>query len=264
VARVAERARPVVDGVRAAIRAGPLVPADETGWREGGRNGYAWIFATPTHRSFVRGRRERAVLEAALGDGFAGVLVSDCYVAYTTYEGRHQYCWAHLLRDAAELAQQHPRDAAVRGWADAVHGLFARARAFADPDPRARRRAAAAFAAELRALCAPFLPPTDAEGAAADPAALPTKAPPAGLCQRLERHLAALVVFVADPSVPATNNAAERGLRHLVVSRKISGGTRSAAGSATKMALASRFGTWRAQGLNPLEPCRQLLAAPQP
>ena len=63
--------------------------------------------------------------------------------------------------------------------------------------------------------------------------------------------------------MPPTNNAAERSLRHLVTSRKISGGTRSAAGTATKMTLATLFGTWRLQGLNPLAECRALLANPQ-
>jgi transposase len=72
-----------------------------------------------------------------------------------------------------------------------------------------------------------------------------------------------LFVFVEDPAVPPTNNAAERSLRHLVTCRKVSGGTRSAAGTTARMTLASLFGTWRAQGRNPLALCRQLLAAPQ-
>ena len=46
------------------------------------------------------------------------------------------------------------------------------------------------------------------------------------LCRRIEKYLHALFTFVVDPVVPASNNAAERSLRHLVVSRKISGGTR--------------------------------------
>ena len=70
-------------------------------------------------------------------------------------------------------------------------------------------------------------------------------------------------VFVAHPAVPADNNAAERSLRHLVTSRKISGGTRSQQGTNSKMALASLFGTWRATGLNPFLNCRQLLISPQ-
>src|SRR5262249_31285371 len=168
VQRVAARATPVVAQIRAAIRAGPVVHADETGWREDGKNGYAWTFSTPTARYFVRGTRGKAVLTAALGETFAGVLVSDFYAAYTHYEGRHQYCWAHLLRDIHDLVAQHPRVAAVRGWADAVHALFARARGFASDDPGARRRATQAFQTELAALRAPYLPaapPPPAPGA---------------------------------------------------------------------------------------------------
>jgi hypothetical protein len=63
--------------------------------------------------------------------------------------------------------------------------------------------------------------------------------------------------------VPATNNAAERSPRHLVVARKISGGTRSSLGTATRMTLASLFGTWRAQGINPYRESLSLLASPQ-
>ena len=197
----------------------------------------------------MRGTREKAVLEAALGEDFAGVLVSDFYCASTNPPGLPQYCWAHLRRDAHDLTERHPRDAAVLGWAASVHDLFARARAFAAPDPATRRRAQHAYEAERRALCAPHLEDTSA--------------PQAGLCRRIERHLAELFVFVADPAVPPPNNAAERALRPLVPCRKISGGTRSAAGSAVKTTLASRFGTWRAQGLNPLDQCRQLPTSPQ-
>ena len=77
------------------------------------------------------------------------------------------------------------------------------------------------------------------------------------LCRRIERHIKSLprtgygelFVFVAQPEVPSDNNTAERSLRPVVVSRKISGGTRSNQGTDTKMTLASVFGAWRAQGL---------------
>ena len=47
-----------------------------------------------------------------------------------------------------------------------------------------------------------------------------------------------MFVFSAAPQVPADNNGAERSLPDLVVSRKISGGTRSAEGTAPKRAFA--------------------------
>ena len=52
------------------------------------------------------------------------------------------------------------------------------------------------------------------------------------------------------------------GAQPLVISRKISGGTRSEQGTDSKMTLASLFGTWHANGLNPLIACRQMLASP--
>ena len=71
-------------------------------------------------------------------------------------------------------------------------------------------------------------------------------------------------MFVLDPQVPADNNAAERSLQPLVISRKISGGSRSPTGSATRMTLASLFGTWAARGLDLHSSCRQLLLSTQP
>ncbi len=100
----------------------------------------------------------------------------------------------------------------------------------------------------LRTLCQPWLDP---------------RVPQTTLCQRMLRCLEGLFVFVTAPGVPATNNAAERSLRHLVVGRKISGGTRSATDTQTKMRLASLFGTWRVQARNPYDACQELLASPQ-
>ncbi|HEX5871347.1 MAG TPA: IS66 family transposase [Longimicrobium sp.] len=246
---VAARAAPIVAGIGERIRASSVLHVDETGWREDGHNGYVWTCSTPAERLFVRGSRERAMLEATIGNAYGGVLVSDFYAAYTSYEGRHQYCWAHLLRDIDDLVSQHPSDTVVRGWAAAIHALYQRATADAADAARDVHWRRQGYEAELEALCVLFLGDDTA--------------PQRVLCARITKHLSALFVFVDDPAVPATNNAAERSLRHLVTCRKISGGTRSPAGTATKMTLASLFGTWRLQGLNPLDACRALLTQSQ-
>jgi len=247
---VAARAEMVVGDWRQAIRASPVLHVDETGWREDGHNGYLWTFSTATTRVFRRGRRERSVLEGEIGADYPGVLVSDFSAASTGYTGCHQFCWAHLLRDVDDLVSQHHDNASVVGWADGVHALYQRAKATRPvADPTARRRARQTCETVLAALCAPYLGGTEA--------------PQRALCERITKHLSALFVFVEDPAVPATNNAAERSLRHLVTARKISGGTRSSGGTATKMTLASLFGTWRLQGLDPLAECRALLTQSQ-
>ena len=246
--RVAKRAEPVLKKIDQAIRASPVVHLDETGWRQGGRNGFVWTASTPMHRRFVHGSRGKTMVEELIDPAYAGVVVSDFYTAYTGDERRHQYCWAHLLRDIDELAAQHPDDAALQGWARAVHACFDRAQDAARGTAAQRVHQRQLVETELRHLCQPWLEP---------------RVPQTPLCARILRYLESLFVFVTEPGVPATNNAAERSLRHLVTIRKISGGTRSSKGTRTRLALASLYGTWRLQGGNPYRACWELLANPQ-
>jgi len=242
--------------IREQVRASPVVHADETGWRENGRNGYVWTFSTPTARLFVRGSRAGSMVDAALGAAFAGVLVSDFYAAYDHVPTAKQRCWAHLLRDVHALRQQHPDDAALAGWATRLHALFERARAGATgptPGPRAAQRQQQALRAELQAALVELatLPPTE------PPPVYQT------LAGRLRRYEGELFTFVTEPGVPPDNNGAERSLRHLVTQRKISGGTRSPEGSESFMVASTLFGTWLAQRRDPLQACHELLTHPQ-
>ena len=215
-----------------------------------------WTFSTPTERYFLRRGRGKTVVDEALSDAFSGVLVSDFYAAYHHYDGPKQRCWAHLLRDIHDQRTLYPDDAPLARWADAVHGIYDQAKACTHPQAKRRRTAQLTLERQLLALGQPFRH---------DPSATQAK-----LCRRIERHLKSLprtgygelFVFVTEPDVPSDNNPAEPSLRHLVVSRKVSGGTRSEQGTESKMTLASIFGTWRAQGLNPLAACRQLLVSP--
>jgi transposase len=249
--RVAAAGTATVAAIREAIRASPRVHADETGLRQDGANGYLWSFSTERERYFVHGRRTKEVVHQVLGDDFTGTRITDFYAAYDHYLGPHQRCWAHLLREIRSLREQHPHAARLRAWAVAVHGAYTRARRLQEQALSPARRVAAQrqCEAELLALCQPYL--------AADPQA----APQAGLCRRLQKYLPELFTFVGDPAVPSTNNAAERSVRPVVCQRKISGGTRSAAGTHTFCTLATLFGTWRARNLDPLVACRQLLLA---
>ena len=189
------------------------------------------------------------MVDEVLGDGFDGVLVSDFYAAYNHYPGLKQRCWVHLLRDIRELKALYPTDTQLARWAAAVKALYTTARAFSHPNVRKRSAAQRRLEDRLLALCRPY---------ANDPSAVQGK-----LCRRIEQFIKELFVFVVEPQAPSDNNASERSLRHVVVSRKISGGTRSARGTESKMALASLFGTWRARNLNPLIACRQMLLSPQ-
>ena len=126
---VAERGREEYDRLRQEIRASPVVYGDETGWREDGRNGYLWSFSTPQVRYFLyRPSRGRTVVEEVLGDEFEGVLVSDFYGAYNVYQGPHQRCWVHLLRDIHKLNEQYPQHQNLAEWSQQVREVYGQAR----------------------------------------------------------------------------------------------------------------------------------------
>jgi transposase len=243
---VARRGAAEVAAIREQVRASAVVHADETGWRQDGHNGYLWTFSTPTLQYVRHGSRARAEAIAVLGERFGGTLVTDFYAAYNHHEGPHQRCWAHLLRDADEAVAGVAADDPARRWVRRVKLLFWQAKRFTSEQERARLVMQRQCEQQLLRLCRPFVTAPTAVGK---------------LCRRIEQHLKQLFVFVADPAVPPTNNLAERDLRHQVTIRKISGGTRSPEGTATKAALATLFGTWRRQGRTPFAECRCLLTA---
>ena len=255
---VAVRGRREYAQLQQEIRASGVVHGDETGWRENGRNGYLWSFSTPKVRYLLyRPSRGGAVVVEVLGEEFDGVLVSDFYGAYNVYQGPHQRCWVHLLRAMHQLKERYPQEAAVAAWTQGVREVYDRAQAYPGSDPRLpgvvqqaqRVKQQREYEQELWTLCQPHVK---------------TQAPMRVLCQRVERFLPELFTFVAEPQVTADNNAAERSLRPPVVSRKISGGTRSERGSETKSVLASLFGTWRLQGRDPYHAVRRTLTQPLP
>lgn len=249
--RIRHHVQPLLDGLKEQIRRSPAVQADETGWREDGINGYIWSVSTPQIRYYeYYHSRSGAVVKQLIGQEFAGVLGSDFYAGYNSHQGLHQRCWVHYLRDVHDLKKEYPDDEELRRWAKAVKDVYEEAVAWAaqGPDPglsarhqhQARAAQQHAFEERLWALCHPYVQ---------------TAAPQQTLCKRVEQFLPELFVFVAVPGVPAHNNLAERSVRPLVITRKISGGSRSPKGSETRMGLASLFGTWIAQGLNPFYQC---------
>jgi transposase len=246
--RVAAQGKDAYEALRDEMRASDYVHADETSWRENGQNGYVWSFSTPRVRYFVYDKsRGHQVPEEALGKKFRGILVSDFYSGYHYYLGPHQRCWVHLLRDVHKLKQEYPT-AGVLAWAKKLRDIYDRAKAFSSDCPKARAAACLRFRKEIVAFADPYVG-----------ACLPQSV----LSKRLVQFESELFTFVEYPQVPSENNAAERSVRPRVIARKISGGTRSSAGSKTMAVLASLFETWRLRGENGLEACRAMLIASQ-
>ena len=148
-----------------------------------------------------------------------------------------------------ELRVRYPHDHGLARWAARVHRLDERAGASRGKTRRARHEAGRRCEPRRARGCGPC-----------------AQRPAAGQRKRggrLLRHREALCVVGAAPLGPADTNGAARSLRHLVPRRKLSGGPRSPQGTHTKLPRCSRFGTWRAQRVDPFRACRQLLTSPQ-
>ena len=234
--------------IAAQIRAAPAVHADETGWREDGQNGYVWVRTTPQGACLYSYERGRAgAVAQRLLDDCQGVRCTDFYGAYNGVLGRKQRCWTHLLRALHTLKRDHAHDQAVQDWATALRALYDRGQACTRQDltPRQRERAYRQLEDRALALARCY---ADTEGH-----------PCQTMAQRLRRHRGEFFEFVRVPEVDATNNEAERRLRPLVIARKISGGTRSAQGTTTRLDLAGLFQTWHAHGRDSFAACYTLL-----
>jgi hypothetical protein len=227
------------------IRSSPCVQADETSWREAGQNHWLWSFSTADARVYVEDKsRGHQVPKQVLGNEWRGVLVSDFYSAYSFYLGEHQRCWVHFLRDLKALREKHPDDAALAKWIKKVRAVLEAARRYHSDDRRKRVRARERFQERLVALGEPHV--------ACD-------VPQRILAERIMRFSNELFAFVEHPAVPMDNNAAERAIRPAVIYRKVTGGSRSPAGSTTTAVLFSLVGTWMLRGAEPFAACCQML-----
>lgn len=243
---VANRCKDETDAILSAIRSSPWMNADETGWREDGKNGYIWNLSTPGLRYYAWNRsRASQIAKDLIGEAYDGTVVSDFYCAYSVLLCRHQRCWVHFLRDLRKLKEDHPNDVNVQSWAKKIKRVYEAARDAASKESKDRIKLRRRFEVKLLRLAEPYAK---------------TDAPQKTLSKRIVRFVSELFVFVEDPRIPSENNAAERAVRPAVIARKVCGGTRSSDGTKTKMILMTLFGTWLSRGLDGIESCRSLLA----
>lgn len=224
------------------VRNSPVVHADETSWSYGGIPGWMWVATTGHVAVFmIDDRRSREVANRLLGE-FAGVLVSDRFVAYDEFE-RRQVCWAHLERSAQELVDHGGAAAAAVGekLLAFIHEMFSLWHRFQDEE-LTRRGLEIQVKGQGRKLI---------RSLASTATNLPTKA--RRLVQGLDKAMAYLFTFTEVDGVEPTNNLAERDIRRGVMWRKKSQATRTERGRRFVERLMTVVISCRAQGRSTFE-----------
>lgn len=220
-------------------RKAPVKHADETGWRTNGKNGYAWLFATPELSIFqFENTRSSRVPKAVFGDKcLPGVLVVDRYAGYNKMPCAIQYCLAHLLREVQDAEKEFQESAEVKSFVSTVAPLLAlaiglRSQAISDTE----------FYGKIAGV------KTELQNA--------MQAPAQHLAiRRIQEIFSAnserLYHWARDRAIPADNNLAERDLRPTVIARKTSFGSQSETGAKTRGTLMTVFHTLKKQRGNP-------------
>jgi transposase len=208
--------------LREALVQEPYVGADESGHKDWGDKLWTWCFRAARFTVFhIDPSRGSDVLKAILTETFGGVVGSDYFSAYHKYLADCgvlvQFCWAHLIRDIRFLAE-HP-DQSLAGWGEK---LLLWIRKLFDTWHRAEQMTQAGFAHAMDRIRRGFLqavrrPPARSEART--------------LAGRFRGGQADnYFLFLTTPGIEPTNNQTEQAIRHIVIDRHITQGTRGKRG----------------------------------
>nr|WP_049893091.1 IS66 family transposase [Natronococcus jeotgali] len=242
--RAARAGRCEYEQIRRQIQQAEIVHVDETGIKREGEQAWIWTFRTRKHTLYaVRESRGSDVPAEVLGEDFAGTVICDGWTAYPAFSSNLQRCWAHLLREAEDVASDHEEAEPVHRY---LKQMFVGLQSWLETDPSPRERAQMHRSCQngLRSLV---------ERSVTDEAV-------ATLLGKIEGGIDHWLTFVGEPAVSPTNNAAENALREPVVLRKIIGTLRNDRGMFVHETILSLLATWRQQGRNPYEELRRVVS----
>ena len=247
LARVGEALRPPAERIAEEVRASEVVASDETSARVKGKTWWQWTFGCATAVAFVMAEsRGKCVPTAFLAGAKPKMWLSDRLPAQCTHAEEHQFCLAHLIRNA-QYAIDHGDMIFAPGFKALLKDACAVGRRrpdLADATIAAHRRR---LERKLDRLLA--CKPTDAEGRKLRDAVYLD-------CRNK------LFVFLKRRDAEPTNNESERALRPSVIFRKVTNGFRSEWGAQAYAALCSIVETGRRNGRSALTAIRDALAAP--
>lgn len=220
-------------GLVDAVQASQACCADETSWAINGQRRWLWMAATQTTVvMMIRPDRSQASATALLG-AYQGVVLCDRYAGYNHLAERAA-CWAHLKRDFVKVSERTNRHAKRLGRQLAtLAGKICTA--YRDFNEHASREQLATDITPIHDRVVQLLIQL-AEHGDAKSAKLADTLLTDGTFENLWR-------FVYTDGIEPTNNRAERLIRHPVMLRKLSCGSRTERGETTTATLLSILAT---------------------
>jgi transposase len=202
------------------VKSGKVKHADETGWRIQGQNAWVWMFSSEKAIFYtIEETRGKGVPQKVLGKDPPGVLVRDDYGAYKHLNLPQQSCWAHLLRVSKEKTKLDTVSEEMEELHKKLKKMYGELSEIIQGEntlkEKDRKCLHKRYEKEIRKI-------VDFPFSFEDAKAIQT---------RIRNQGNNLITAIKYPNVPLTNNEAERNIRKMVVTRKISGGSQSTDGA---------------------------------
>lgn len=219
--RVSQQLKPSYEQLQQAIQSSELKHCDETTWYQDGQRRVLWT-ATDGKVALLRitSHRDTLSLKALIGDEVQGVVISDRYSAYRFIkQTQRQLCWAHLLRDFESMSEQ---EGSLGSWGMQLH-LFSQMllRDWSHHQNASQKQWDTFSSSVLRRRHFVL-------AVLEDIATLDNRW--GGMAREMLKEEHSMWTFLRKRGIPPTNNLAERTLRHAVMWRKSSYGSRSDGG----------------------------------
>jgi transposase len=249
VCKIHERASEILDKPYEEIKKHTLqqghLNADESSWKTLAQKRWLWIGHGKDSVFFkIKASRSAQAFREVFGT-FKGGLTTDRYNAYNSHEGKRQLCWSHTDRDFEKIAERSGFDKVIGetllGCKTKIFDLWHQFK-----DDRIERKE---LIKNIEAGPKEDLKVILKVGALHRDCRNKTKATCIDFLQRFDM----LWIFVYKDGVEPTNNAAERGLRHGVIWRKLSHGSQSEAGERFVERVMTVAATLKLRAANTLE-----------
>ncbi len=219
---VSKSLEPFYTAVEQKIKSAKIVHVDETSHKQKHKNGWAWVMSTLDATLFaLRRSRGRKVATNLIGSYFDRTFVTDRYVAYNYLpDTNRQVCWAHLKRDFTKISERKGHIGRIGTQLLKYHNKTFH---LWKTEPITRRLQHKKTMQWFRRFQRKMLYFLEAGARCGHKQTENT-------CKNLLHIRDALWTFWYT-DVPPTNNQAERQLRPLVISKKLTFGTQSDRGS---------------------------------
>jgi transposase len=218
---------------------------DETGGKENGKRRWTWCFRAKDFTVFhVDPSRSSDVLQAILGEDFAGKISCDYFSAYQKFARESKaellLCWAHLIREVKYLSESKTKNVARYGQRllDAIGDMFKTIHRKDELQYWNWFRRMKAHQRTILKVAWHRLPKVGNDAW--------------NLAVRLWNKESSYFRFIKD-GLPPTNNLAEQSIRRVVINRKVTQGTRSDVGNRWWERIWSVLATCQQQGKNVME-----------